>query len=240
MADRISGAILAAGHGQRLRQASGGLPKPLVDLGGQPLLFRQIFILFETGANPVHVIVNSETHGLMRQRRLHLPDKVKLLVLDTPNSMESLLKLGECITSEAFLLMTVDAVISICDVKSFVTDATKIIGNAGTDLGGVLGVVRWRGDANPLFVEIVDDTAIKSLGQRDSPMVTAGIYLLSTSVFALAAEARERALGAMRQFLSLVLEKGMRFAALEVPQAIDIDDRADLGAAREMIARQSK
>jgi NDP-sugar pyrophosphorylase family protein len=240
MAVRLSGAILAAGRGQRLREASGGLPKPLVYLGNQPLLLRQTRLLCEMGANPIHVIVNSETHHLMRQSRLHLPDSVELLVRDTANSMESLLRLGERISPGLFLLMTVDAVLRSSDVKSFVTNATEIIGRLRGDSGGVLGVVKWRGDVNPLFVEIAHDRAIRALGQRQSPMVTAGIYLLPTSLFLYAAEARARGLGAMRAFLALLVEKGMRFAALEVPLAIDIDDSTDLSAAREMIAHQSE
>jgi hypothetical protein len=36
----------------------------------------------------------------------------------------------------------------------------------------------------------------------------------------------------------MLLNKGVRFAALEVPYAIDIDTAADLSEATEMIARQ--
>src|SRR5215468_10898821 len=95
MAGRLSGAILAAGRGQRLRPASGAVPKPLIDLGGQPLLLRQIDLLIKAGLSPIHVIVNSETRRMMHQRGLQPPNGVELLVGDTANSMESLLRLGE-------------------------------------------------------------------------------------------------------------------------------------------------
>ena len=239
MAGRLSGAILAAGQGQRLRPASGAVPKPLIDLGGQPLLFRQIDLLIKTGVSPIHVIVNSETHQMMHQRGLRLPDSVKLTIGDTANSMESLLRLGEQIAPGFFLLMTVDAVLQAADVHDFVTNATKTIANPGLRLDGALGVVRWRGDAHPLFAQIMDGV-ITALGEWQSPMVTAGIYLFSTAIFVHAAEARTRGLDAMRRFLAMLLEKGARFAAFEVPWAIDIDDAADLRAAHEMIIRESK
>ena len=75
MVGRLSGAILAAGRGQRLRPASGMLPKPLIDLGGQPLLLRQIDLLIKTGVSPIYVIVNSETHRLMGQSRTATPGR---------------------------------------------------------------------------------------------------------------------------------------------------------------------
>jgi NDP-sugar pyrophosphorylase family protein len=240
MAGQLSGAILAAGRGQRLRPASGTVPKPLVELGGQPLLLRQIDLLIKLGVSPIYVIVNSETHRLMEQRGLRPPDWIELLIGDTANSMESLLRLGEHIAPGYFLLMTVDAVLYAPDLHSFVTNATKIITNPQLRLDGALGVVKWRGDSNPLFAQVTDDGVIAALGERQAPMVTAGVYLFSTAIFDHAAEARVRGLDAMRRFLGMLLEKEARFAALEVPLAIDVDDPADLKAAREMLAREAE
>jgi NDP-sugar pyrophosphorylase family protein len=236
MAHRLSGAILAAGRGQRLRPASGAVPKALVELGGKPLLLRQIDLLSRTGASPIHVIINSETHHLMHQRSLQLSRDIDLLVCDTANSMESLLELGERIAPGLFLLMTVDAVVPASDLLIFVTNATKIVGTDQLQLDGVLGVVKWRGDTDPLFAHIAHDGVITAFGYRKSPMVTAGVYLFSTAIFVHAAEARRRGLNAMRRFLAMLLEKGTRFSALELPRAIDVDDARDLSAAHTMLA----
>ena len=239
MADRLSGAVLAAGRGQRLRTVSGAVPKPLIDLAGQPMLLRQIDLLSRIGASPIHVIINSETHGLMHQRGLLLPDTVDLLVCDTANSMESLLLLGEHIAPGLFVLITVDAVLYASDMQTFVTNATKIATNPELRLDGALGVVKWRGDADPLFAQIArQGEIITGLGNRQSPMVTAGVYLFSTEIFVHADEARLRGLDAMRRFLAMLLEKGKRFGALEVRRAIDVDDATDLRAAHEMLARE--
>ncbi len=240
MGGRLSGAILAAGQGQRLRSASGGVPKALVDLGGRPLLLRQIDLLIAAGASPIHVIVSSETYLLMQDRELRIPEKVELLVADTSNSMESLLRLGEQIAPGFFLLMGVDTALSAAHLRDFVTNATKLIVNPQTRIDGVLAVVKWRGDIDPLFTDIGADRMIMAVGQAPSATVTAGVYLLSSAVFGFASEARSRGLMALRRFLALLLEKGVRFTALELPQAIDIDNAADLNAAREMIAREAE
>jgi NDP-sugar pyrophosphorylase family protein len=240
VAQRLSGAILAAGRGERLRPISGATPKPLIEINGEPLLIRQIRAIGEAGASPIHVIVNSETHRLICERGLSLAEDVDLLVRDTPNSMESLLALGEGIAPGKFLLLMVDAVLPSEEIRSFVTNATKITSGAQSRLDGALGVVRWRGDADPLFVHFAADRTISALGGRQSPMVTAGLYLFSTSVFVHSAQARRRGLDAMRRFLAMLLEKSVRLAALEVGQAIDLDDSADLRAARILLTRESR
>jgi choline kinase len=236
VAQRLSGAILAAGRGERLRPISGAIPKPLVDINGEPLLTRQIRIMGRAGASPIHVIVNSETHRLIHERRLLSAVNADILVRDTPNSMESLLTLGERVAPGKFLVLMVDAVMPSAELERFVTNATKTTSNMELRLDGALGVVKWRGDINPVFAHIADDQTISALGGRQSPMVTAGVYLFSTAIFVHTAEARHRGLDAMRRFLGMLLEKSMRLAALEVEKAIDLDDSTDLRAVRELLA----
>jgi NDP-sugar pyrophosphorylase family protein len=234
MSAGLSGAIIAAGRGGRLRQASGGLPKPLVELGGKPLLLRQVEGLARVGANPIHVIVNSETAALMRRSQLRLPDQVKLVVADTPNSMESLLKLGERIESQRFMLSTVDAIVAAEELESFAARAQHAMEFRALD--GALGVVRWRGDKRPLFVETVADGTITRFGGEAGARVTAGIYLFAQRVFTYTGSARARRLGALRQFLGFLLDQRLRFAAVELKSAVDIDEAADLALARSLIA----
>jgi choline kinase len=239
VAERLSGAVLAAGRGERLREASGGIPKALIELNGEPLLLRQVRMLGMTGACPIHIIINSETECLLRERRYKLPASVDLLVRNTPNSMESLLALGERIATRQFVLLTVDAVLHDEEFVKFVRDATNITTNAESRLDGALGVVRWRGDANPLFAHVADSGTIAALGHPESPTVTAGLYLLSSAIYRHAAEARQRRLDAMRQFLALLLEKSMRFAAIEVQNAIDLDDSTDLKEVHSLLRGKS-
>jgi hypothetical protein len=63
-------------------------------------------------------------------------------------------------------------------------------------------------------------------------MVTAGVYLLTTSIFAFADNARRAQLPALRQFLAMLIDNGTRLGAVELADVIDVDEAADLAAAR--------
>jgi choline kinase len=235
----LSGAIIAAGRGERLRTASGGIPKPLVELGGEPLLVRQAHAIAMLGAYPVHAIVNSETARMIRERDLTMPPAVQLCVRDTANSMESLLTLGEHIAHGRFLMTTVDAVVPPAELERFAVRALELTDPVRPDaLDGALGVVKWRGDRHPLFAEVALDGTICALGDRESRLVTAGVYLFSTRIFSFADKARATGLDAMRRYLALLIGEGIRFAAIELSDVIDVDEAVDLDAARALVASQ--
>jgi NDP-sugar pyrophosphorylase family protein len=235
MDERLSGAIIAAGRGERLRAASDGLPKPLVRVGGETLLERQARLLGAVRAVPINVIVNSETAQLIQTAELKLPSRLAIMTRNTPNSMESLLALGERIPSGRFLMTAVDTVLAVSELRRFVTEALGQM--ASTDNEGVLGVAAWRGDKHPLFAEVASGGRLTRLGGEAGKLVTAGIYLLSTRVFAFAAEARNLGLDALRRYLGFLLEKGMRFAAIELTDVVDVDEGEDLFAAQIIACR---
>jgi len=233
MVAEFQGAIIAAGRGERLRASSGvKLPKPLVEVGGISLLARQAGAMVSLGAREVLAIVSSETASLARGTSF--PRELRMMVRDTESSMESLLVLGESLPAGHFLLATVDAIVPDREFRRFVTEA-----RASTEAlprGGALAVTKWSGDRRPLFAEVTDAGLIASLGQRETSLVTAGLYWLPTTIFRWSAAARERKLGAFRAFLQMLLEEQIRLAAIEVEGAIDIDEASDLEAARRMLA----
>jgi choline kinase len=236
LVDNLQGAILAAGRGERLRKAVGDLPKPLVVLDGETMLGRQARLMLEMDVAPVVAVINNETARTVRERRIDLPAGLKLCVRDTANSMESLFTLGENLGAGRFLLATVDAVIHPKEAQRFIARALEMTapwGSAGAE--GALGVVRWRGDRRPLFVEVGRDGFITALGEGEAPLVTAGIYLFSTRIFEFRDEARRVGLDAMRYFLAMLVRRGMRFGAVELAAAIDIDEPGDLEEAAAML-----
>ncbi|HTR60287.1 MAG TPA: NTP transferase domain-containing protein [Candidatus Binataceae bacterium] len=236
MVAAFQGAIIAAGRGERLRASTGvELPKPLVEVGGAPLLARQANAMLLAGAEEVLAIVNSETASLAREGSF--PPALRVIVRDTESSMESLFALGEHLRPGHFLLATVDAVVPRAEFDRFVGQARKLTAaNAENKFDGVLAVVKWRGDHKPLFTEVTDSGLITSFGKRETSIVTAGMYWLPTAIFRLCAAARRRRLDAMRQFLQMLIEEGTRLGAVEVQDAIDIDEASDLAAARRMLA----
>jgi choline kinase len=236
---RLNGAIIAAGRGERLRTAAAGVPKPLVELGGEPLLVRQSRALAALGARPVHAIINAETAELIRARGLPMPPELDICVRDTANSMESLLVLGERIAPGRFLMTTVDAVIAPSELERFLARALEVTDPAAADpLDGALGVVQWRGDRQPLFAEMASDSIISRLGGPETPLVTAGVYLFTTRIFAFGDRARAARLDALRRYLMLLIGEGMRLAGIEMTGVIDVDEAEDLDAARALVASQ--
>ena len=151
--------------------------------------------------------------------------------------MESLFTLGEYLRGGAhFLLATVDAVIDAAELRRFAGRALELTGGATPHFDGALAVARWRGDKRPLFAEVGADGAVTALGERQTALVTAGFYWLPAAIFDFAPRARAERLDAMRQLLAMAVGSGMRLAAIELGATIDVDESADLAAARAMVA----
>ena len=239
MVKGLQGAIIAAGRGERLRNSTrDDIPKPLVKLGGEAMLSRQARALIAAGASSVVAVINSETALLAREMALEIPPSVSIVVRDTANSMETMLALGEVLEPGWFIAATVDAVIPQAELARFVNESRRKIENCGEKkLAGVLAVTQWRGEARPLFADVNENGLILRLGNRQTRMVTAGIYFLSTRVFDYAADARRAGLDALRRFLALVIERGMQLDAIEIEGSIDVDEASDLDAARVAIRK---
>lgn len=69
--------ILAAGTGSRLAEASGGRPKPLVEVGGKTLIEHQLEALADAGIGPVQVVVG------------HMADEVKKVIGNRASYVEN-------------------------------------------------------------------------------------------------------------------------------------------------------
>jgi len=240
MVKELQGAIIAAGRGERLRASTrDDIPKPLVMLGGEPMLARQARAMLAAGASSVVAVINSETARIAREMSLELPASTRLVIRDTANSMETMLALGEILAPGWFIASTVDAVIPQTELVRFVNESRRKIEECGDkSLAGVLAVTKWRGEAKPLFTDVSSNGLILALGNRQTSMVTAGLYLLSTRVFDFAADARRAGLDALRRFLALIIERGMRLDAIEIEGSIDVDEAEDLDAARLAIRKK--
>jgi NDP-sugar pyrophosphorylase family protein len=237
----FDGAILAAGAGERLRSTVGPIPKPIVAVGGLPMLLRQARALQAAGARSIVAIVNSESAQMLAARGIEIPAHVELCVRDTANSMESLLALGERLATDRFLLATVDAVVAQSELNRFAAAAAALTAPDQADrCDGALALVRWRGDRRPLFATLGADGTIAALGAGESPLVTAGFYFLPRRIFDFAARARALGLDAMRRFLALLIAERVRLAGFEIDGAIDVDEGADLAAARALAAAEAK
>ena len=107
---RLTGGIIAAGEGSRLRRDGFTVPKPLVEVAGVSLI-EAVIRNFETaGITPLVIIVNERELDCVervRERFPHLP--VRFIVKTTASSLESFLEVTGTPGDGRMLVSTVDA-----------------------------------------------------------------------------------------------------------------------------------
>lgn len=226
-------AVIAAGHGERLREVAAGRPKPLVPVAGKALIEHTLDSIRAAGVREVVCIINGESSAVER----HCRDRVSDLAIDfvcrtTPSSMESLFALAPRLGPEPFLLLTVDAIVAPTAVRGFVAAARR-----RPEADGVLAVNEFVDDEKPLRVDLRPDGRIAAIGAEAaaSPLVTAGFYVFRPTVFAEIDAARAARFTALRQFLRHLLLRDYQMFAERVPKCVDVDRPSDLAVAEAFI-----
>ena len=228
--------IIAAGLGERFRDAGIVTPKPLLVVGGKTLLERAIEAAAEAGAEEIALIVNAESPEVasyVRQRRWPVP--VALTVKTTPSSMESFFTLEPWLHGSPFLLTTVDAVTARGTLAS--------LASAGLAAGpcGTLAVTSFVDDESPLWVRLGANAEILALGPAaaGSGWVTSGAYFFHPSVYDHVGEARRKRLGRLREFLAMLVERGERLFGHRAGDSIDVDRPQDIAVAERFLEKHA-
>lgn len=95
--------ILAAGKGSRLGQAAEGRPKCLLQIGGEPLVRRQLEALAEAGASPVLIVIGYGA-DLVREALGNAAEFIENPRFETTNSLHSFFLSREWLTGPAVIL----------------------------------------------------------------------------------------------------------------------------------------
>ena len=170
----VTGGIIAAGEGSRLRQAGYTVPKPLVPVAGMPLIERVIGNFLAAGIKSLVIIFNEEGRECERWVRSRFADvDIEIVIKTTASSLESFLTVAERIKAGPALISTVDAWCSPNDFKAFVEEAVRRPPEAT-----VLAVTPFVADERPLWALLDQSGRVKSLGGDTGTMVTAGMYLV--------------------------------------------------------------
>jgi NDP-sugar pyrophosphorylase family protein len=229
----MKGALIAAGQGERLRQAGIELPKPLVRVAGLPLIDHVLGAMANAGIHEVACIFNEEADAVETYCRRHSHGlDLQIVRRTTPSSMESLFALAPFLREGCFLLLTVDAVFGPALLPSFLEAAAK-----HDDAAGVLAVHRFIDDEKPLFIERNERGRITALGNdaAGSTEITAGIYVFDPKIFREIDAARAAELRALREFLAHLLRAGYRLYGVPVAKTIDVDRPEDIRAAEDFV-----
>jgi NDP-sugar pyrophosphorylase family protein len=231
----MKAAILAAGQGLRLKAAGAGLPKPLVQVAGVPLIEHTLNSVRAAGLHEVVCIINHDSGAVEAYCRSLATDlSLTFLRRTTSSSMESLFALApHLVCQDLFLVLTVDAIVAPRAMRDFVRAAS-----ARREADGVLAVTAFVDDEKPLRVEVARGDRIAAIGGPTSgPWITAGFYAFRPSIFAEVEGARAAGLTALREFLAHLVTRGYKLYAERVTQCVDVDRPEDIVTAEAFLRK---
>ncbi|HEY9383824.1 MAG TPA: NTP transferase domain-containing protein [Gemmatimonadales bacterium] len=225
--------ILAAGNGQRLGPLGQGLPKPLLRVGGRPLIEHALDQAVAAGCEEAVIVLGHEAGQLQGQlARIATPLRIKLVLnpnYHLPNGMSLLA--AEPYADERFFLQMADHVFSE-PVLERLTDPSQD------------GAVRLLVDHSPRDLDEADATKVRiregrvtAIGKEVAPYdaVDAGCFLLDRRVFqalhALSGEAASVSAG-MEQ---LAASRALAPIRLEGVVWVDVDTPADWDRAEALL-----
>ena len=223
----LTGGIIAAGEGSRLRAEGWLVPKPLVPVAGVPLLEAVVRNFVAADIEPVTIIVNEQSQRCVEWARTHLHDvDLRFIVKTTASSLESFAEVAGVDLPGSMLVSTVDAWCRSADFVRFVAAATARPAGAA-----VLGVTPLVADENPLWVTLGEGGRVRRVGGRSGDVVTAGLYLLPE---ALRRQLRPTGLARLRDFLGWLVESGENVYAEAIETVVDVDRSSDVALAESL------
>lgn len=230
-------AIIAAGEGSRLSQEGIDLPKPLVSIGGEPMIDRLVRIFNENGAEEISIIVNRlhpQTEEHVRQlaaRSKGAP--IRILVKTTPSSMHSFFELSPGLEGHPFCLTTVDTIFPEKEFSAYI----EAFRHSTAD--GLMGVTAFVDDEKPLYV--ATDAHLHITGfhdtreSEDDRYVSGGIYALRPSALDTLRRCMAEGKSRMRNFQRALVEDGLRLEAWPFSKVMDVDHADDIVKAEQFL-----
>ena len=230
-------AIIAAGEGSRLRKEGVSYPKPLVRLGGCPVIGRLIDIFVRCDAETISVIVNeqmTEVREYLEQLAPTLPVKLNLVVKSTPSSMHSFYEVSRVFEGGKFILTTVDTIFREDDFARY----AKAFAEAG-DVDGMMAVTTYIDDEKPLYIDVDENMDITAF--RDCPFdgvkyISGGIYGLDGKALDVLGRCIDTGMSRMRNFQRALVDAGLHLRAWPFGKIIDVDHQEDIAKAELFIS----
>lgn len=231
--------IIAAGEGSRLVSEGVALPKPLVNLNGEPMIGRLLRIFESLGAGRVAVIVNeqmTEVADYLRDLAPKLAMPLDLTVKSTPSSMHSFYELGRFLRDKGrFIVTTVDTIFRPDDFRRY----AEAFAAAPAEVDGMMAVTRYIDDEKPLYVETSPEmgiTAFRDASWPGAEYISGGIYGLDTSALRVLDGCLAAGVQRMRNFQRALVDNGLRLKAFDMDKIIDVDHAGDIRKAEEFLA----
>jgi dTDP-glucose pyrophosphorylase len=223
--------ILAGGKGIRLRPLTLEKPKPLIEVGGRPILHRVLESLSEMGVNKAYLSVNYMSEKI--EESISDGSRFGLSVeyiheqepMGTAGPLALLKGLNEI---EELLVMNAD-LLSNADFRRLVAHHRK--------LGNHLTItVREHLTSIPFGVVKVDNGVVSGIEEKPSylDLVSAGIYCISRPVFSLIPTSPSD----MPDLINAAVASGKHVGAFPIYERwIDVGSHGDLQRAEEMLEK---
>lgn len=226
----LQGAIIAAGEGSRLRREGWSVPKPLLEVGGVPLLEHVLSNFEAAGITTVALIFNEEFRECGDWARARFPRlDLRIRIKTTRSSLESFFEVLGMLEPGRVLVSTVDA---WCPREQFRTFAEAARSAEGT----LLAVTPLVADEKPLWVTRDRGGRIVEVGGASGDAVTAGLYAVGDRVRSLSPPGD---LGRLREFLAWLVREGEEVGSVSLATVVDVDRTEDVRLA-ESISRETR
>lgn len=234
--------IIAAGQGSRLAGEGISLPKPLVEINGEPMIGRLLRIFAKAGADEVAVVSNADRHETAEYLAgiaSSLPFRLTVREAVTPSSMHTFALLSRMLQGKGrFIATTVD---TIFNPETF-ADYVEAFRNAPAHVDGMMAVTQFIDDEKPLYVktyDTADNTRCPDitafLDRDDNPkFISAGVYGLDDKAIRILDRCLAEGMQRMRNFQRALVAEGLRLKAFDIGNAIDVDHAGDLATARKL------
>jgi 1L-myo-inositol 1-phosphate cytidylyltransferase len=233
--------VLAAGTGTRLGSAEAGVPKPLLEVGGYPLIAHALRHAADSGCTEAVVVIGFEGARVRAAvEAIALP--LRIVFVETadataPNG-HSLLA-AEPLAKPRFFLQMVDHMFEQVVLPRLVASAWR-----ADELGRVLV------DRSPIGLDLDDATKVRIAGGRVSAIgkavtpwdaVDAGCFALTHAVFpALRAVADGRARTVSSAIRQLAERGGLGAVDVDGVRWVDVDTPNDRADAERLLAGEAR
>lgn len=230
--------IIAAGEGSRLAQEGVLVPKPLVDLNGQPMIGRLISLFADCGAESVNVVINEQMTEVRRYlESFEMPGGIPLhiKVKTTPSSMHTFHELSSMFRGKGrFIATTVDTIFRPEEFARY----ARAFSEAPVQIDGMMAMTTYIDDEKPLYIETDADNRI--LAFRDTPWpearyISGGIYGLGDRAFEVLDDCIDQGVSRMRNFQRALVAAGLQLEGFRMGKIMDVDHASDLEKAREFL-----
>lgn len=229
-------AIIAAGEGSRLASEGVAKHKPLIELGGIPVIERLIRIFERNGASSISIIVNEKQPETIEfLKSIDAGCEMNIVVKSTPSSMHSMHALKELLEGEKFCLTTVDTLFREDEFSRYIKDFENYDGD------GIMAVTDYIDDEKPLYIETDSDMLITAFCDTPTPctkFISGGIYGLTPKALEILDQCMEEGLYRMRNFQRRLVESGMKLKAFPLGKIIDIDHAEDIAKAEKFLSER--